>query len=693
MNTTERTDPRFGLYRLVWCASLLLAGTLATSTGLLADEYWTLTSPAPRTLAAATGVAVDGRLYMLGRSENVSTVEIYDPRTDTWSTGAQMLTPRNEMAVAALDGLIYAIGGWNLSAVPVATVEVYDPRTDTWSERAPLRGRSRAGARAAVIDGRLFVLGGTLDIRCPGCNLFHTSTNEMLVYNPEDDSWTAVKVHPAGGDGTPCALDGRIYTIGGANDGRGVYQYDPAADAWSRKTNLPEQGWLLEVGVLDGRMAAVGFGYNFDGLFLYDPATDEWRPGRASPGVRIVQNLPVQLGVVIDGRLYCAGDLVDGRPRLRVLELARPELLTSATTSLPALQAGLAAEAPVEVTLKEPPADGTYPELRVDLAALGEPHALTLTHQGQGRYSGRLAVTPVQNGEFRLPVLALLPGALPRFLYSIALQVWPGSPLPILSEDLAPGWTATPFNVRQLTLAQSEVVAEGSTACALQTRASAAGWGLTLKPETPISLFGYTHLQLAFHPGDLAPGERDRLRMSVVGVNQLQVQVRGAAVDLLSGDWVDWQQSGWQQLEIPLALFEMDADLTELTLAGTLGGTFYLDEIRLVPASLPAPTAVREERGAALPQAFALGQNYPNPFNSETVIEFALPAAVEIELTVFNLAGQRVATLAQGHRAAGSYILRWDGRDEQGRRLASGVYLYRLQAGDQTEARKLLLLR
>ena len=125
--------------------------------------------------------------------------------------------------------------------------------------------------------------------------------------------------------------------------------------------------------------------------------------------------------------------------------------------------------------------------------------------------------------------------------------------------------------------------------------------------------------------------------------------------------------------------------------------TFYLDDVRLV-AAVPPPdepaTAVQEAQGAGLPGAFGLAQNYPNPFNSSTVVSFVLPAAGEVELVVYNLSGQRVATLARGHRAAGSYRVTWDGTDEQGRALASGVYVYRLRAGDQQEkVCKLLLVR
>ena len=110
---------------------------------------------------------------------------------------------------------------------------------------------------------------------------------------------------------------------------------------------------------------------------------------------------------------------------------------------------------------------------------------------------------------------------------------------------------------------------------------------------------------------------------------------------------------------------------------------------------LPGATAVAEELDTKLPSAVSLSQNYPNPFNSSTTIRFALPISQDVELSLFNLVGQKVATLLEGVRQAGTYRMRWDGRDDDGRRLASGVYLYRLRTGDgpQVETRKLALIR
>ena len=140
---------------------------------------------------------------------------------------------------------------------------------------------------------------------------------------------------------------------------------------------------------------------------------------------------------------------------------------------------------------------------------------------------------------------------------------------------------------------------------------------------------------------------------------------------------------------------EADLPLTQIRLSGKIDGTIYIDDLRLSrnPSGL-APTAVLEDQTSTVPGAFALDPNYPNPFNSGTVIRFALPEDGEVELAVYNVAGQQVAKLVEGSRRAGMYTVNWDGRDNSGRALASGVYLYRLRMGKrQMETRKLLLLR
>jgi hypothetical protein len=107
---------------------------------------------------------------------------------------------------------------------------------------------------------------------------------------------------------------------------------------------------------------------------------------------------------------------------------------------------------------------------------------------------------------------------------------------------------------------------------------------------------------------------------------------------------------------------------------------------RMVEVSLVAA-------GVELPGSYALSQNYPNPFNPETTIEFSLPQTARVILTVYNVLGQQVVILADGEYPAGRHQFRWTGTDQQGQSVASGVYLYRLEAGTESMTRKMMLLK
>jgi hypothetical protein len=89
---------------------------------------------------------------------------------------------------------------------------------------------------------------------------------------------------------------------------------------------------------------------------------------------------------------------------------------------------------------------------------------------------------------------------------------------------------------------------------------------------------------------------------------------------------------------------------------------------------------------------YELRQNYPNPFNPATTIRFLLPDMVRVRLAVFDLLGREVALILDEVRSAGEHVTGWDGRDNSGARVASGVYLYRLQTPDRILSRKLMLV-
>ena len=95
----------------------------------------------------------------------------------------------------------------------------------------------------------------------------------------------------------------------------------------------------------------------------------------------------------------------------------------------------------------------------------------------------------------------------------------------------------------------------------------------------------------------------------------------------------------------------------------------------------------------ALPEGFSLSQNYPNPFNPETTISYDVAKTGTVRLSVYALTGQVVRTLVDGGHAAGSYTVTWDGTDDTGHPVASGVYLCRMVAGQYSAVRKLVLMK
>lgn len=101
----------------------------------------------------------------------------------------------------------------------------------------------------------------------------------------------------------------------------------------------------------------------------------------------------------------------------------------------------------------------------------------------------------------------------------------------------------------------------------------------------------------------------------------------------------------------------------------------------VLPVRIVVSSSVKvDEPQAELPRVFSLGQNYPNPFNPETAIRFNLPLAGKISLAIYDVRGALIRMLESGDRIAGEHIVRWDGRDGKGERVASGVYFYRLEA-------------
>jgi len=106
-----------------------------------------------------------------------------------------------------------------------------------------------------------------------------------------------------------------------------------------------------------------------------------------------------------------------------------------------------------------------------------------------------------------------------------------------------------------------------------------------------------------------------------------------------------------------------------------------------------SPVGVEDEPEDELPYRFELSQNYPNPFNPTTIIEYSLPTRTQVTIEIFNVLGQKVRTLVNETKSAGSYRIEWRGTDDAGRPVSTGVYLYRFATGEVVQTKKMLLLK
>ncbi len=125
-------------------------------------------------------------------------------------------------------------------------------------------------------------------------------------------------------------------------------------------------------------------------------------------------------------------------------------------------------------------------------------------------------------------------------------------------------------------------------------------------------------------------------------------------------------------------------------------GVAYYDDFALNALEEVVTSVDRDGPGrvdGGLPSKYKLSQNYPNPFNPSTIIEYDLPIESAVRLEIYDILGQRVTMLVDEVQQAGSWKIRWDGRDESGVKVGSGLYLYRLSTSDVVLTKKMLLLK
>ena len=252
-----------------------------------AADKWTRLATLPRARHHIALAAADGLIYGLGgfsggfpNWQAHADVFVYDPSNDRWRTGVPMTQPRAEGVAAAVDGKVYVIGGRVRASAEAShfndhadtvLAEVFDPRTGRWS-RIPDAPTARNSAASAVIDGRIYVVGGRKAIKQADGSLRQENVATLEVFDPRRNTWEARAPMPQAQGGLAAAAHGgKLYVFGGEQwvPEQKVFAdswvYDPATDRWTALPPLPTPRHGLGAATLGNRIHVFGGGLRVGG--------------------------------------------------------------------------------------------------------------------------------------------------------------------------------------------------------------------------------------------------------------------------------------------------------------------------------------------------------------------------------------------------------------------------------------------
>jgi len=317
--------------RRFWRASSLLAVLAASVIVFLARDAiaqgtWTTGTDSPTARRGEAAAAVNGILYAVGgappgSTSSVATVEAYDPMTDTWTSKASMPVASQQLTAGVINGILYAAAGGGCCGA-FNTLQAYDPTTDSWTLK-PSMPTPRYGPAAGVVNDILYVAGGGSG--------FGTIFANLEAFDPTTNGWTTKAPMPTGRSHLGIGVvNGILYAIGGANLAgtalATVEAYDPATNTWSTGASMPTARLGLTVDVIDGVLYAIG-GLNSSGSLTtveaYNPATDSWTSMTSMPVARNFNSLASD---PINGVLYVVGGKLPDTTSVLTVQIFTPVL-------------------------------------------------------------------------------------------------------------------------------------------------------------------------------------------------------------------------------------------------------------------------------------------------------------------------------------------------------------------------------
>src|SRR3990172_4151600 len=282
----------------IWVLSLTIAGN--TYAG---DFTWVLKTPMQQSRSHSASVALNGKIYAIGGyvggHGGTASVEEYDPAADTWTSEAPILHSVWGLRAAAAAGKIYIFGGANNpdgNSTHFSTVEEYDPSTNTWTTKSPM-SEAKYNMAIGVFNDKIYIIGGSR-----GDIAFETTEQ----YDPLTDTWTTKTPMPVARHlGDFAATPDKIFLFGDP-----IYVYDMGTDSWSTRAAPPfDNAYGPATAAMNGKIYVFGGKFDSEGagipdVYEYDLFTETW--SAKAPMVTGVSHL-WQAASVVGNKVYVLG--------------------------------------------------------------------------------------------------------------------------------------------------------------------------------------------------------------------------------------------------------------------------------------------------------------------------------------------------------------------------------------------------
>lgn len=297
---------------------------LLMQTESFAGKEWEVVTQLPTKRSGLAAAVVDDKIYVIGGTlenvgtpDGISTVEEYNPKTNTWRQVADMPTRRYYPKAAVVNDIIYVFGGWyevkDVKTEYPVRVEAYDPATDTWTRKKDMPA-PRVHPAVGAVDGKIYVIGGSTGWGWED----ERRMDRVDIYDPTTDTWEQGSKMPTRRDAyLGGVVKDRIYVIGGYGHPGGhvlttIEEYDPISHQWQQKNDMLDLRYSFRATVVADDIYIIG-GIDKSRQYLatvdvYNPQTETWRDIPAMP-----TSMYPQAAATVNGKIYVFGGIGAGR--------------------------------------------------------------------------------------------------------------------------------------------------------------------------------------------------------------------------------------------------------------------------------------------------------------------------------------------------------------------------------------------